>query len=325
MTENNPISRPKAFFLNGGMGRIICAIPALEKYYNESNDKDFIIVIEGIQNILDGHPTLDSKTFDYGHKNLFHTKLVKMDVISLEPYRVWEYYNQKCNITQAFDILINNKGVRELSAPTINLSQEELLAGKKAVKEIKDKLKKEKVIVLQPFGRGIQQIDNSFVDKTCRSMEFKNLKSIIRKLQAQDYAIILMAEFGIELKGEKYPDEVAMPEGIDLRKWLAIIKNCDHFLGCDSVGQHLAYIGGTEATVIIGATFPVNTSYPKTKGINIIDMGQIDREYDPIRITNDEQVSRHNEKLMWMSEEVEDYVVNVILGKQKTDEEEQNE
>ena len=98
MTENNPISRPKAFFLNGGMGRIICAIPALEKYYNESNDKDFIIVIEGIQNILDGHPTLDSKTFDYGHKNLFHTKLVKMDVISLEPYRVWEYYNQKCNI-----------------------------------------------------------------------------------------------------------------------------------------------------------------------------------------------------------------------------------
>ena len=53
MTENNPISRPKAFFLNGGMGRIICAIPALEKYYNESNDKDFIIVIEGIQNILD--------------------------------------------------------------------------------------------------------------------------------------------------------------------------------------------------------------------------------------------------------------------------------
>ena len=96
----------------------------------------------------------------------------------------------------------------------------------------------------------------------------------------------------------------------------------DHFLGCDSVGQHLAYIGGTEATVVIGATFPVNTSYPKTEKIHIVDMGQIDREYDPIRITNDEQVSRHNEKLMWMTDEVEDYVVNVVLGKQKTDEEE---
>ena len=46
MTKNNPISRPKAFFLNGGMGRIICAIPALEKYYEESDDKDFIIVVD---------------------------------------------------------------------------------------------------------------------------------------------------------------------------------------------------------------------------------------------------------------------------------------
>ena len=40
--------RPKAFFLNGGMGRIISAIPALEKYYESKEDPDFIIVIEGI-------------------------------------------------------------------------------------------------------------------------------------------------------------------------------------------------------------------------------------------------------------------------------------
>ena len=43
--------RPKAFFLNGGMGRIISAIPALEKYYEAKEDPDFIIVIEGICNI----------------------------------------------------------------------------------------------------------------------------------------------------------------------------------------------------------------------------------------------------------------------------------
>ena len=49
--------RPKAFFLNGGMGRIISAIPALEKYYEAKEDPDFIIVIEGICNIMNGHPT----------------------------------------------------------------------------------------------------------------------------------------------------------------------------------------------------------------------------------------------------------------------------
>ena len=45
MTENK---RPKAFFLNGGMGRIISAIPALEKYQEANTDPNFIIVIEGI-------------------------------------------------------------------------------------------------------------------------------------------------------------------------------------------------------------------------------------------------------------------------------------
>jgi len=104
--------RPKAFLLNGGnRGRIISAIPALEKYQQEGNDPDFVIVIEGVCDILKGHPTLDSKTYDMYHKNLFHTKLVNMDIVSPEPYRVHEYFNQKCNIAQAFDVLINNKGI----------------------------------------------------------------------------------------------------------------------------------------------------------------------------------------------------------------------
>ena len=36
--------RSKAFFINGGAGRVICTIPAFEKYAEESGDKDFIIV-----------------------------------------------------------------------------------------------------------------------------------------------------------------------------------------------------------------------------------------------------------------------------------------
>ncbi|SVA40413.1 uncharacterized protein METZ01_LOCUS93267, partial [marine metagenome] len=249
--------------------------------------------------------------------------LVKMDVVSLEPYRVWEYYNQKCNIIQAFDILINNKGVRELPKPKINLSKEELMAGEKAINDIKKQIKKDKVIIIQPFGRAIQQIDSSFVDKSNRSMEFKNLKNLIRKFQEKDYAVAIMAEFGIEFKDEKYKDEVAMPEKIDLRQWTAIIKYADQFLGCDSVGQHLSYIVDTPCTVVIGQTYPINTSYPKTKNISIIDMGQLEREYDPIRITVDERVSRQGEKLMWMSKEIEDLVVKVVLGEETIEEEDE--
>ena len=50
---NTQTKRSKAIFLNGGIGRILCAIPAIEKYQKESGDEDFIVVIEGKCNILD--------------------------------------------------------------------------------------------------------------------------------------------------------------------------------------------------------------------------------------------------------------------------------
>ena len=300
--------RPKAFFLNGGMGRIISAIPALEKYYEAKEDPDFIIVIEGICNIMNGHPTLDNKTYDMYHKNLFHTKLINMDIVSPEPYRLNEYFNQKCDIAQAFDMLINKKGIRELPAPTLILSKEELLEGRKAIDEIKKKVKKEKLVIIQPFGRAITQIDNSFVDKSNRSIEFSNLKQIIKKLQEKDWAVCIMSEFGIEFKDAGFKDEVAIPEIPDLRKWAGLIKYADHFLGCDSVGQHLAKAMETPASVVMGATYPINTSYPNDKNFTIIDMGQFDREYDPIRISFDERISRKHERIMTMTPEIEDYL-----------------
>ena len=311
---NTQTKRPKAFFLNGGMGRIISAIPALEKYQQESGDDNFIVVIEGICDILKGHPTLDTKTYDMYHKNLFHTKLVNMDIVSPEPYRVNDYFNQKCNIAQAFDILINNKGIRDLPKSTLVLSKEELIAGKKVVDEVKEKLKKEKVVIIQPFGRAIEQIDGSFVDKSNRSLEFFNLKNITKKLQEKDWAVILMSEFGIDFKDAGFKDEVAMPEKVELRQWAAIIKYADHFLGCDSLGQHLAYSLDTPASVVFGATYPANTSYPQSEKFNIIDLGQMDREYDPIRITFDERISRKNERIMSMTPEIEDYVVAAVNG-----------
>ena len=92
-----------------------------------------------------------------------------------------------------------------------------------------------------------------------------------------------------------------------------------------SVGQHLAYAVGTPTTAVIGATFPINVSYPNQEGIKIVDLGMSDRLYDPIRITVDETVNRHNEKLMQMDDPIQDYVIGVVKGEidpdnEKTDE-----
>lgn len=309
------MERSKAFFINGGAGRIVCSIPALEKYEEESNDKDFIIVCEGGSEFFKGHPKLDSKTYDMWHKNLFKDKIIDRDIVSTEPYRIWEYYNQKCNLSQAFDIQINGKGVRELPKPSLYLSKEELLTGRKLISEVKNKLKKDKVIVIQPFGRGIDYIDETLVDKSGRSFELKDLKKIIKKLQEQNFAIILMAEFKVDFTDEKLKDELAMPEGVNLRQWAAIIKYADHFLGCDSVGQHLAYSMETKSTIVTGSTDPINISYPGCKFFEIFDMGEVHREYSPIRITVDERIDRSNENIMTMNDEIIELLINEIAGK----------
>jgi ADP-heptose:LPS heptosyltransferase len=310
------MSRPKAFFLNGGAGRILCSIPALEKYEEESGDEDFIIICEGGTDMFKGHPRLDGRTYDNWQKNLFKEKLVMRDVVAPEPYRVWEYYNQQCNLSQAFDIEINNKGIRELPKPTLKLNKDELIGGRQIVTEVKAKLKKEKIVVFQPFGRGIEHVDGSFVDRSGRSFEYKDIKAIIKKLQQNDFGVILMSEFALELKEEKLKDEIAQPNSVPLRTWAAIIKYADHFIGCDSLGQHIAYSIGTPATVVTGSTYPVNISYPDAEHVNVLDMGEVDREYSPIRIVQDERIDRKNESLMSMTPEIVDILINTVTGKE---------
>lgn len=308
------MSRSKAFFLNGGAGRMLCSIPALELYEQESGDTDFVIVCEGGTDMFKGHPTLDDRAYDPWHKNLFRDVLKSKDVLMPEPYRVWEYYNQKCSLSQAFDIAINDKGIRDLKKPTLKLSKDEYLVARKLINEVKETLKKDKVMVMQPFGRGIQIIDDTPLDPTSRSLEFKDVKELIRTLE-DEYAIIMMSELKMELKGEKFKNEIAMPEGLNLRQWAALISYADHLVCCDSVGQHLSYAVGTKTTAIHGSTFPINVSYPDCEYFNIIDLGQNDRIYAPIRITMDESTDRHNENIMHMDDEIRQYVVDVINGK----------
>lgn len=309
------MQRSKAFFINGGAGRVLCSIPAFEKYEEESGDKDFIIVCEGGSEMFKGHPTLDSRTYDIWHKNLFKTHLIDRDIVTLEPYRVWEYYNQKCNLSQALDIEINHKGTRDLHRPRLFLSKDELLVGRQIVSEVKKKIKKEKVVVFQPFGRGIEYIDETLVDKSGRSFELKDVKRIIKGLQKNGFAVIVMAEFKIDFTDAKLIDEVAMPEGVSLRQWAGVIKFSDKFLGCDSVGQHLAYSLNKDTIVVTGSTDPINISYPNVENVEILDMGEFDREYSPIRIISDDRVNRRNENIMSMTDEITDLVVDHVVGK----------
>ena len=89
----------------------------------------------------------------------------------------------------------------------------------------------------------------------------------------------------------------------DIRTWAGIIEQADHFLGCDSVGQHIAKSVGTTVTAVIGSTYPINISYPNDPSFDIIDLGEGKRTFSPIRLTTEDYQDMMNDECMEMTED----------------------
>ena len=306
------MSRSTAFFINGGAGRVITSIPAFELYEKENPDDDFIIVCEGGMDFYKGHPTLHKRAYDAWHKGLFENLIKDRNCVSPEPYRIWEYYNQQCSIAQAFDIEISNKGIRDLPVPNLYLNKSEILNGKSVVDEVRAVTGFSKTIVIQPFGRGVEE---SLIDQTSRSFRVEDMLAIANELK-KEYGIIIMSELPLNLY-EENPNEtpLAQPTIPDIRVWGGVIQEADHFLGCDSVGQHMAKALGTSATVVTGSTYPINTSYINDKDVDIFDVGEGRRVYSPIRISMEEEPDRFNDKAMDLSKEQVTQIVESIKKK----------
>ena len=310
--------RSKVFFINGGAGRVIASIPALEKYA-ETHD-DFVIVAEGGMNFFKGHPVLDKYAYDHWHKNLFEDKIKDRDCMTPEPYRRWHYYNQKCNIAQAYDMEINGLDEpRDLPTPKIKLSKTEAINAINLVEQIKAKTKKDKVIVVQPFGRGAEVQGEFIIDQSSRSFHQRDIVEVINNLR-KDYGVIIMSEFQFVVDPpESNMIPCAWPQA-DIRVWAGIIECADHFLGCDSVGQHIAKSVNTTVTTVIGATFPVNISYPEDRNFDIIDIGEGKRVFQPLRLTAEDYQDMMNDECMKMSSENIQSVITSCrkrLGKSK--------
>jgi ADP-heptose:LPS heptosyltransferase len=101
-------------------------------------------------------------------------------------------------------------------------------------------------------------------------------------------------------------------EQLPLRIWAAIIEASDYFIGCDSVGQHIAYAFDTPGTVILGSTFGINVTYPEY--FNIIERDTETKVYSPIRIAGYgcEEADRLNDPLMdFTADELKSMIKNI--------------
>lgn len=297
--------------LDGGAGRIIAAIPALLKYQKNNPEEDFIVVIGGWDQLLWGIPELQNRTYSIDQKGLFNDQLKYRDVISPEPYRVWGYYNQKLSLSEAFDELINEtQDHSDLSSPKMVLSKAEEKNAANIISDCKQNMgNHQKTIVIQPFGRSARVDRGDIIDDSTRSLEPKGYLEIVKRL-SQKYNLILFAEQQFFLQEDTYTFKFQT----DLRGWAAVIEAADYFIGCDSVGQHMARCFNKPGTVICGSTFPINTTYPNH--FQIIEKEGVEKEYSPIRMggLDSHLADRFNDLCMDFSEQEIENVCKKIIS-----------
>jgi hypothetical protein len=296
----------KVFVINGGAGRVICSLPALQKYY-KIHGPDFYILSESGLDFFIGHPELQDLAFDLGHKGLFENIIKPNELINLEPYREHGYYNQKKSLSESFDKLINNTDDHsDLEKPKIILSKQEEIQALDCINNVKEYHKKKKTVVIQPFGRGVLQHKSGHTyDPSSRSLSTDDYFYISERIRKK-YNLISFSELKFENDKNMYVDT-------NIRQWAAIIEAADYFVGVDSVGQHMAYSFDKPGSVIIGSTFAENISYPKY--FNIVEKKNNKKKYSPIRIhgLDGDLADRYNDTCMDFTQRELEEITNNIL------------
>jgi len=242
--------------LDGGLGRIITAIPALLKYHKNNPDEEWYVTIPGWEFVTWGIPELQERTFSPEVKGTFDLFWKADRVITPEPYRLPAYYRNEISLREAFDVCINNSTDHsDLPPMQLNLSMQEKRTAYDIIKRSKKKHPKGKTLVIQPYGSTATPHPSGVFDDSLRSMPQKMFDYFIDNLSKSYNLIYMGAKDFHDIRTYK-PD----PDP-SLRDWAAIIEAADYFIGCDSCGQHMRKAFDKKASVVIAGTHKTNTTY----------------------------------------------------------------
>ena len=195
----------KIFFIDGGAGRIIAAIPALLKYDKLNPNSDWSVLIASWDFLYWGIPELQDRTYNLDNKGLFDNIVKSADkIVTPEPYRVPAYFRQEISLSEAFDFEINDTTDHsDLPLPTLIFNHKEQLISKHTILELKGVQKKQKTIVFQPFGRGSKVENGAIYDEESRSISATDYLSLAKRL-SQRYNLIFFGEPDFQLSDDIY-------------------------------------------------------------------------------------------------------------------------
>lgn len=282
----------KIIQIDGGLGRSLCAIPAIE----DTSKKDEVYVISAYPEIWFNNPNI-SRVYNLGREYIWEDVISKGEYFQPEPYHDFLYYTQKHHLIENFSYLINKES--KFSRPNLYLNPEEDEFGRSYIADLK-RISNKKVVVFQPFGAssvfklanmmdslhpsmkfsGNPAFDSlkdmppiyEIIDSSYRSLSYKLALDIVDA--NQDIIFVNMTYHPLDrlnVVNAKLPN----------RQWFSIVKYCDFILGVDSCLQHISYIFNKPGIVLYGPTFIENVGY-KDHFINIQREGY-PKKYFPCR------------------------------------------
>jgi hypothetical protein len=248
--------------INGGAGRVITAIPALEKFSRLNPDNDFRVIVHGWQDLYWSHPLLQPRTVGIHQKNVFTEYVQDRLLVCPEPYYLFDYYNQKISMAQAFDREINQTHEHtDLTKPNLFISTYERMSVQRIIQEFRELHKKNKVVIIQPYGSGMNLNNQIPHDNTHRSLMCDHYLTLAEYLYNRDGLIFFFGPKELKHPADTFSVDLTKFNP-DLRMWMSLIAESDYFVGCDSVGQHMARAFGKPGSIFMGSTFEQNVSYP---------------------------------------------------------------
>lgn len=256
--------------IDGGLGRLLTAVPALEKYVEKYPET--IIVIYGWTSILWGNKKLSNNIYDSNTKGLLN--LIKSTkIIKPEPYYNSAYLSGQINLIDAWNQEINCDNIKLDILPQIYLTNTEI----QSMSYIRNNYYT-KIIAFQPFGSTAFINDKDVNDSTLRSLNTKTTKYLIKLLKDEGYGLWLMYDKTVPFLDR---NDFINAGSNNIRETIALLYHCDYFIGIDSSGQHIARSLNIPGSVIMGGTNAINVTYPDY--FNILN-NKLDKSYMPYRI-----------------------------------------
>jgi ADP-heptose:LPS heptosyltransferase len=284
------------FMISGGAGRVVAAIPALEKYERLNPDDNFKVIIHGWEQLFWSHPTLQKRTLSIGQKGIFEDIIRESNLVVPEPYHRHSYYNQQTSLAEAFDEEINKTDDHsDLEPPNLYIQSQERYIVRGLLNEEKAKRNQDKVIVFQPYGSGMGIVNGRPYDASMRSLDVDDYLKLGKEL-SKHAVIVFFGPKELQHPGDDFSVNFH-DKNPDLRMYMSLIAESDYLVGCDSVGQHMAMAFRKPGTVFMGSTFEKNVTYPDH--FRIIRNGMVPT-YNPIRIggIDSEMADRMNDRIM---------------------------